>query len=1071
MKKIIRKFWGVGLVLILLSALLVGAVPQASAFPYAFFNSLGTPNSIPTDTTLVPAAATGFSVLDVDQSGGTVIVTATDNAGTDYLYRSVDGGETWVPITPVLSITALGGNGPWSQISIAPDNPNIFAVVDTQAVPHKVFLTDNGGVTFSQLTALANNEYIQDVDISPLFMFRYLTIVGNIEGVAVPTTNISRGFCQTWTIGILAPAWTATAGLPGCHDIDAVQYSTSFAADQCMFVVTSNFTDGESPSPAFVALRVYSYNTAVWDAAVDVTFPRLLESQANTTTNITSATRVRITLDDNFYLGDAAAQIGFIGAGITAAGVEAGGVYRIGTYTAAAGNYTLTQIMTGTAINDVAWDGTNLMAAQYDIAELVAAGLVVWRSANALGPIPTWFQNSAFKTPGTGTNPLVIFNSTSGNGYCFAQGKNSAVARTTDYGLSFNGIALVNTHFGNMLDFWVSPDASRVYALTSDNYDLNLWRRDSGVWQRVFILAGAGSATVPAAQTWLVRASDTDSDAVYLGRKGAQTMYKSLDAGDFVWSVRAAATNIADFAVQDASTVYVASSAANIISKSVTGAFTWLPGVAPFTTAAANVPFSIELLAPDQMVVGGNAGGVGYSADGAATFTYLGATTTAGNTLVAATGVASGDTIWALDCTGAGAVYRWLIGTSVTFIGSQSATATAGATGLAYADGVLYVLDNVGLSVDRYLYPTNPTVFGLGATDALAFGAAVYNQTFMVNSIQNTVVTNSLSIYAIATTNAMIVLDTIDILDDYLTGAEDAPVPIYPINNTIIPINSISGIVNAFTFQWEASPTIAMTSIFNTAYNYNVVVYLDEAGTIPFAGSAAGIAAVLGAASPLPSAAEGSGFGTVGGNIAFAGVPGTAYYWRVRVDANAPAESYWSPMQTFNVQQLEAIVPVIASPENGTEVNTTMPAFSWSPIANATSYQFELATDADFTDIIYSATPASAGAQADVELTRGGQYFWRVKALTPTEGEWSTVANFIVAELPPTSEPPVTITTAPAPTVTAVVTQPAPTTTVVTVPPDVIEEVNPSYIWAIIIIGAVLVIAVIVLIVRTRRSV
>jgi len=175
-------------------------------------------------------------------------------------------------------------------------------------------------------------------------------------------------------------------------------------------------------------------------------------------------------------------------------------------------------------------------------------------------------------------------------------------------------------------------------------------------------------------------------------------------------------------------------------------------------------------------------------------------------------------------------------------------------------------------------------------------------------------------------------------------------------------------------------------------------------------------------------------------------------------------------MQSFVIQQLTAIVPIIASPENGKSVDTTTPAFSWSPIANATSYRFELATDAAFTDIVYTVDPASAGAQATTALTRGKQYFWRVKALTPTEGEWSTVANFIVATLPTEQAPPVVITTAPAPTI--IISQPPATTTVVTIPPAESEKVvNPSYIWAIIIIGAVLVIAVIVLIVRTRRSV
>ena len=128
-------------------------------------------------------------------------------------------------------------------------------------------------------------------------------------------------------------------------------------------------------------------------------------------------------------------------------------------------------------------------------------------------------------------------------------------------------------------------------------------------------------------------------------------------------------------------------------------------------------------------------------------------------------------------------------------------------------------------------------------------------------------------------------------------------------------------------------------------------------------------------------------------------------------------------------------------------------------------YRFELSTSSDFATTVYTTDTAGAGVglPSNITLERGTTYFWRVKALTPVESDWSTVANFIVAE--EAVEPPPTTTTIVLPT------QEPPTITTFTVPPDVVEKVNPAYIWAIIIIGAVLVIAVIVLIVRTRRSV
>ncbi len=1075
--KTIKKFWGVVFILALLSTLFIGAVPQASANPYAFADSLWTPNSVAGDVTLAPsvggAAPDGFSVLDVAQSGTTIIATATDNTAVDWIYRSTNGGASWARVIPAVGPVA----GIWSLVAIAPDNPSIIAIVDTAPASDIVYLSNNGGITFSALTAFASGTaWVNDIAISPLLGGSYfLVAIGNNENLAAPVGDIN-GFILQWTIGAVAPTWVGLGAVgppavpPAFNNGNALAFSPNFLADNALLFVTSNVTSLIAGFYSNTMLHVFSYNTKTWDNVVNTTFPRNLERNVQTylpaspTANGTqTAVRVEITLDSNFYLDDAASQTGFIGASITDnVAAEIGGVYSVGSFSSAAGIFTSTQILTGTAINSVAYDGTNLMAAQYDNVAFPSAALTVWRCANPLATTGwSFLPNSTFKTPGTGSFPRVLFNS--GVGYAFSRGSSSAVAKTTDYGKSFNGIALVNSHFCNMLDFWVSPDGSRMYAVTSDNTDLNLWRRDGSTWQRVFILANVAAATVAGDPAWLVRASASDPNTVYLGLKATNSMYKATDAGDFTWTVRSSPVLLADFAVQDATTLYVVSNAAATVTKSTNGGFIWGSAVTTSGTGGAGgVGYSINLIAADQIVVGNAAGGVAYSANGGTSFTYLGAQAGVGNTLVEASGLAAGNTVWALDCAGAGAVYYWTIGTSVRFI--ASATATVGATGMVYSDGVLYVQDSGTPALNRYLYPAVPARFA-AATDALPGTNANYTQQNMVNSLQ-AVQGASNTLYARNADLSKLIIDTIDTLSDYVTGADDAPVPTYPTNNAIISINSISGAVAAFVFQWQASPTISSTGAFNTVYNYNVEVYLDAAGTIPVAGSPIAPQIV---ASPAPSAAVASNLLAA----AFAGVPGTTYYWRVRVDSLAPAESYWSSMQTFVVQQLTAIVPVISSPANGGEVTTVNPAFSWSPIANATSYRFELSMTANFSNIVYTVDPVTAGAAvpSTIMLTRGMQYFWHVKALAPTEGAWSTTANFIVAQLPPTTAPPVTITTAPQPTI--IVNQPTVTITPtqIVIPPTETKEVNPSYIWAIIIVGAVLVIAVIILIVRTRRTV
>jgi hypothetical protein len=500
--------------------------------------------------------------------------------------------------------------------------------------------------------------------------------------------------------------------------------------------------------------------------------------------------------------------------------------------------------------------------------------------------------------------------------------------------------------------------------------------------------------------------------------------------------------------------------AATVI-KTTTGGLIWTP--VPVATGLAlygDTIYSMTAIGDDQLVVGGNAGYVAYTADGNTTWTLIPsrAFAAAAPAQVTATGFATGDTVFAAS---GAAINNWLIGVSTPLTGWNTSLfapapilgpAPTSCDGIAYVNDALYVL-NSGVALFRYTAGTGFGIFN-GPSDIVA-ATGIYVGGTTINALQSYTGSTTLVVRAVNTT------DTIQSYTLYLSGDAAAPTQTYPKAGDIIPINGISGTVSSFQFMWNASSTFASAP--GTRYGYNVEVYLDEAGTISVWGSPSvvAIAGVATVAVALPS----GGFSTTP-----IGMPGTTYYWRVRVASNSPMQSAWSPMQSFAVQQLQAIVPVLSSPSNGFSVTAGMaPAFSWNPIASATSYKFEVSTDPAFATTIYSTTTASAGAAipSSVKLVAGTNYFWRVKTLTPAEGDWSAVSNFSVAAV---VAPPVVTTQAP-PTLTVIL--PPVTTTSIVIPPATTQttEVNPSYIWAIIIIGAVLVIAVIVLIVRTRRSV
>ena len=154
------------------------------------------------------------------------------------------------------------------------------------------------------------------------------------------------------------------------------------------------------------------------------------------------------------------------------------------------------------------------------------------------------------------------------------------------------------------------------------------------------------------------------------------------------------------------------------------------------------------------------------------------------------------------------------------------------------------------------------------------------------------------------------------------------------------------------------------------------------------------------------------------------------------------------------------MAPVRADAENvapvpGASGVQLQPTFQWNPADWATGYEFELSAAADYSSPIVSKTGANALISAvwglEQKLDYATTYYWRVKAVSKTTD--SVWANGTFTTMSEAAAPPA----APAP--------PAPPES------TVVKKIGPAYIWAIIGIGAALVIAVIVLIVRTRRVV
>ena len=194
-------------------------------------------------------------------------------------------------------------------------------------------------------------------------------------------------------------------------------------------------------------------------------------------------------------------------------------------------------------------------------------------------------------------------------------------------------------------------------------------------------------------------------------------------------------------------------------------------------------------------------------------------------------------------------------------------------------------------------------------------------------------------------------------------------------------------------------------------------------------------------------------------------VQGTKYY--LRVSATAPYPTPNSATVPFVIKlgvtgntSLSGPTGQSISPGPGADNVPANATFQWAAVTGATKYHIQISDNPGFTSPIADAETTDTFFTVSSALKPGTVYYWRIQAIS------GSIASDYVSNVFTTA------TTGPAGTSTG------PATTVQTVQPTIIVTVNPAepaptstpaYVWVIIVIGAILVIAVIVLIARTRR--
>ncbi len=1022
MKKIIKKFWGVAFIVVLLSTLFVGSLPQAAAGTQSFTVAAG-PNIL----TVGGAVVTDYAVA----SDGTVYAVTTGGAA-----RSTTGGRSWVPLAPGL------GAG-LKLVAVAPDKPGMVTYID---ITGNVSVSTDAGVTWVGLGqardftggAIADNVTSVDISITTGGV-NYIGVVGQDAGVPTFYYYAYGPLGIPWREATTDTTWNpANINLAGQVTFSAVKFSPVFNTDFIVYLVSDTATGAR--------LHVASFNSREFDIGIPG-FPGYVAAGtplAGTGGALGSTIgKAQIIFDPDYYGGYEESRIAYISvnAAVIGAGVADGRVVRV---TDNAG-----PVVTSLANAAFATNGVYSIALKVNAdasRTLVAAAAASNAVYTAASPAFIFAPSRVVKRIGAATgadNQTVAYSGDSL--YCSKIGNEGAFSLSTDNGYIFNDISYVNTAITNIVDFAVSVDGTKRYVVSNDTVDSSVFYFNGTYWERTRTFVGSNVA-------YVVGASPDNFDVLYVAEPGTAIVHYTASAGRSNWLQRTspiAFNGLVDLEVQDNATFYVTTllgGATGVVTQvSVTGLI-WGPIIPPFGPAVALA--SLTLVSPNNLVAGSATGLVAYSTDGGLTWTPTLAAVPGGANRVytAATGLAANGVIYAVtdnaSGTGFPVMYSWTIGTSLIWTAVNAGPISgATSTGIALSNSALYRITRSSPLVNDVQLSRAFVPGGLWGTANISQQLAPNPTTAFANVVPNVLKVSAGNQLWFIDNSATGGADRIITYTDAL--ASSVPVLTNPLDTSLIQVNNLTGIAYDVTLQWTGA---------TGATAYRIQVALDSAFNNVVLDNPWGGFPLLQRMGPGQAAPWTLNY-----------QPGQTYYWRIR--ATAPFYSGWSTAFSLNVQPGQALVPALGSPANGGSVSTLKPSFSWTPMGGMITYRFELDTEPTFAaPLTYTIDTASTGVSLSTALVNGTSYYWRVRVITPVAGDWSTVANFIVT-LPTEAAPPVIITSTPAPTIILTQTMPAPTTVTTTHTDNV---VNPVYIWVIIAIGAVLVVVIIVLIFRTK---
>lgn len=917
------------------------------------------------------------------------------------LYKSKDGGKSWADISSHLS-SAGASLPPWNS-AVAPDNPNIVAVVTSSGgLPQDIFLSYDGGNRWQNLNFPVAAD-ICALDISPHY--------GNYD-IAVGTrtaTGAGKLFIFKMSNGI--GSW-ADQGFTG--DILSIKFSPNYSSDDSIAFVSAD----SSGSYINIAIRDTVANTSNFGSWAPV---EITTKGAGTSPKATQLITADIELPADF-LGQTGISRKIFISTFDGGATGNAGIFRVDDSLI----YNIFQTSGSKMVSSISYSGTvssgKLLAGEVR-ANAALASVDVWYCLNAADNCPltacliwqkaskpptggansgnanaqvTWRRDGSRAFCGTGSADLT--GSGWPDGYYISQTLDeSAFSYSVDDGNTWNQISLIDTQINFLADFLPTYTSETIYLAsinTGDGYNGfdSVWKysnyQHSRLWERVLCILTNSNDTI-------LRMNAIRSNEVFLGIRYTNNLWLSSDSGQ-TWRMISPNVNLTDFSVTEINTapsIFVLDDT-TVRRGEYTGiAWKWGQPVSTSLTSGHTItatPMGIILVGDRGQ------GSVAISLNAGASFGSLPALPVSGNVnVILNCRVRDPYLIHAATDNPSSGIYSWILGASAKWL--DMSPPGQGYYGLVQPN-TLYGCQSSGgtSSISRTL---QPELLGPPFIEWATMTAGLDSGVVFTREPSALKISSGANLWAIDNRPYTATTGRLWQYCDCLSGAAvminlppeeillQSPTPTSPAMDMLIQIDTSNNKIPAIEFQWQhITPAAGYDLVLATDKNFGEII-LEKSINPDSVNSPSWV---------LP--AEHTPLQT-----------GKDYYWKVRINRIAYTyqrmQGQWSNTMRFSIMsspssKSEGAMIALLSPAGGEVITVVSPVFTWTTVAAIDRYELTMAKDFDMHQIIINTTTSEKRYQYAGTLEPGTTYYWQVKPVGLDEIQPSSVANFTVAADP-----------------------------------------------------------------------